>query len=189
MSKMFAIIALVSLVLLFGCTSNSVPQEKYDALSASCSKAKEDTSALLSSEVARTSAANSRLSSCAGEKQSLETLLTVREQENEALRAEEKVLSDARAKVDMIGQYNLTLQYYMEAFGPGKVPNMARLNKIDGQLAVVKDPALSAKIGSVRNCQSITDCDNAKAAVQPYVEKQEQRLASEAAAIVGTAAK
>ena len=185
MTKIFALIALVSLVLLFGCTGSSVPQENYDALAASCSKAKADASASLSAEVVKTSSANAKIVTCTSEKQSLESLLTVREQENAALRAEQTVLARARAKTDMIVQYNLTRQYYLEAFGPGKVPNTARLKRIDTQLAVVNDMVLSTLINSVKNCQGITDCDKAKAAVLSYIEKQDQKLALEAAAIVG----
>ena len=185
MRSIIALVAIVSLALLFGCAGNGVPQEKYDALSASCSKAKNDSAALLSAEIAKASSANGQLATCTDEKQSLETLLTVREQENDALRTEEAVLASARVKTDRIAEYNVTLQYYLDAFGPGKVPNTARLKKIDAQLAVVNDPMLSSLIGSVRSCQGITDCDNAKAIVQPYILKQQQALALEAAAIVG----
>ena len=107
------------------------------------------------------------------------------EQENAALKAKADVLDAARAKTDRLAQYNLTLQYYLDAFGPGKVPNTARLMRIDTQLAVVNDMVLSSLINSVKNCQGITDCDKAKAAVLSYIEKQDQKLALEAAAIVG----
>ena len=79
----------------------------------------------------------------------------------------------------------MTLQYYMDAFGPDKVPNTARLKRIDTQLAVVNDMVLATLINSVKNCQGITDCDKAKAAVPSYIAKPEQTLALEAAAIVG----
>ncbi|MCX6770565.1 MAG: hypothetical protein NTX79_00770 [Candidatus Micrarchaeota archaeon] len=182
MRVLIALIACV--VLLFGCIG-SVPQEKYDALSASCDKAKADTASSLAAEAGRASAANARLSACTEEKQSLSALLAEREQENAALRADEAVLEKAIVKTDRIAQYNLTLQYYLDAFGPGALPNTARIRKIDAQLAVMNDMTLSSLIGSVKDCQSITGCNNAKATVQPYIEKQEQALASEAAAIIG----
>ena len=184
MNANIVLIALVSLALLFGCAGSGVPQEKYDALSASCSKEKADAASSLSAEVAKAISANARFSTCAGEKQSLESLLAVREQENEALRAEAAVLAGARVKTDMIAQYDLALQYYLEAYGPGKVPNTARLRIIDGQLAVVNDQVLSSLINGVKNCQGITGCNNAKATVQPYIEKQQQKLAVEAAAVL-----
>jgi hypothetical protein len=186
MKMLFALIALVSLVLLFGCTGNSVPQEKYDALSASCEKAKATASASLASEEAKANAANSRFSACTLEKQSLESLLTVREQENEALRAEAAVLAKAREKTGLAKQYNVTIEYYLEAFGPGHVPNTVRLKKIDAQVASLNDGSLAALWQGVKNCQGISDCENAKAAFILYIDNRITALGLEAAAIVGT---
>ena len=176
---------LVSLVLLYGCTGSSVPQEKYDELAASCSKAKADDASSLATEVAKTSAANAKFSTCTAEKLSLESLLTVREQENEALRAEAAVLSRARAKTNLAAQYNATLEYYLEAFGSLKLPNTARLKKIDTQVASLNDSALLALWKSVKNCKGITDCDNAKANFILYIDGKITALDIEAAAIVG----
>ena len=185
MNANIVLIAIVSLALLFGCAGSGVTQEKYDSLSASCSKAKNDSAAALSAEVAKTSAANARLSTCTEEKQSLETLLTVREQENEALRAEAAVLAKARVKTDLAGQYNLTVAYYLEAYGPGKVPNTARLKKIDTQVNSLNDSALKSLWLNVKNCQGISDCDSAKAKFIPYIDGRMTALKLEAAAIVG----
>ncbi|MFA5930096.1 MAG: hypothetical protein WC861_04390 [Candidatus Micrarchaeia archaeon] len=181
-----ALIALVSLALLFGCTGSSVPQEKYDELAASCSKAKADDASLLASEIAKTSAANAKVSSCTAEKQSLESLLAVREQENGALRAEEAVLAKARAKMDLAVQYNATIGYYMEAFGPGRLPNTARLKKIDTQVDSLNDSALRPLWLGVKGCQGITGCDTAKAKFLAYIDGRMAALRLEAAAIVGT---
>ena len=185
MNATIVIIAVVSLALLYGCTGNGVTQEKYDALSASCSNAKADAASTLATEVSKTSAANARLSTCTEEKQSLETLLTVREQENGALRAEAAVLAMARAKIDLAGQYNLTTEYYLEAYGPGKLPNTVRLKKIDTQVNSLNDSALESLWLDVKNCQGITGCDNAKAKFIPYIDGRMTALNLEAAAIVG----
>lgn len=184
MRKLFALIALVAL--LYGCTGSGVTQEKYDALSASCAKAKADDASALATEVAKTAAANARLSTCTAEKQSLDALLSMREQENEALGAEAAVLARARARTDLAAQYNITEAYYLEAFGPGKLPNTARLKKIDTQVASLNDSALLALWKSVKNCQGISDCDNAKAKFIPYIAGRITTLRLEAAAIVGT---
>ena len=128
MKILFALIAAV--VLLFGCTA-SVPQEKYNALSATCEKAKSDSASALASEVAKTSAANGKLSACTDEKASLESLVTVREQENEGLRAQAAVLDAARAKTGLAAEYNATVAYYMDAYGPGKIINTANRKRID----------------------------------------------------------
>ena len=182
MQKLIALIALVAL--LFGCTG-SVPQEKYDALAASCDKASADAASSFASEVAKTSAANAKFSTCTDAKQSLESLLSVREQENEALRAEAAVLAKARVKTSLALQYNLTIEYYLESFGPGKVPNTARLRKIDTQAASLQDSTLLALWNGVKNCQGISGCDNAKADFIAHINTRMNALAMEAAAIVG----
>ncbi|MFA6328427.1 MAG: hypothetical protein WCY41_03205 [Candidatus Micrarchaeia archaeon] len=183
MRKIFALIALA--VLLFGCTGNGVPQEKYDALSASCEKAKADAASSLAGEMAKTGAANSRLSACTEEKQSLEELLTVREQENGELREEKAVLDSARAKMALAEQYNITMKYYLEAFGPGKVPNTLRLKKIDTQASSLNDSAIMGLWSNVKNCQGISGCDDAKEKFTAYIGGKITLLKLEAAAIVG----
>ncbi len=185
MNANIVLIAIVSLALLFGCIGSSVPQEKYDALAASCSKAGNDSAALLSAQIAKTGAASSQLSVCTEEKQSLESLLTVREQENAALGAEAAVLASARAKMGLAGQYNLTTAYYLEAYGPGKVPNTARIKKIDTQVNSLNDSALRSLWQGVKNCQGITSCEGAKADFIPYIDGKITALKLEAAAIVG----
>jgi len=185
MRSIIAIIALVSLVLLFGCTAKSVPQGQYDTLAASCSKAQADAASSLASEVAKTGAANEKLSTCTQEKQSLESLVAVREGENAQLRAENAVLDAARAKTSLAAQYNATIGYYLEAFGPGHVPNTVRLKNIDTQVASMNDSALQTLWLGVKNCQGISDCDNAKATFISYIDGRITALNLEAAAIVG----
>ncbi|MFA6213792.1 MAG: hypothetical protein WC717_00765 [Candidatus Micrarchaeia archaeon] len=182
---MLKLIALLSLVaLLFGCIGG-VSQEKYDGLAASCEKAKQDAKASLAAEEAKTLASNSRLSECASDKQELEQVLTEKEQENGELRADAAVLAAARAKMVMAAQYNLTMEYYMEAFGPGKVPNTVRLKKIDAQAASLQDGALLSLWQHVKACQGITGCEEAKADFVSYINGKMASLAAEAAAIVG----
>jgi hypothetical protein len=185
MSKMFTLIALVSLALLFGCTGNGVPQEKYDELAANCNKAKTDAASALAAEIAKTGSANAKISSCIDEKQSLESLLSMREQENGALRAETAVLEDARVKTGLAAQYNLTIGYYLESYGPGKLPNTVRLRKIESQVNMLNDSTLKALWAGVKNCQGITDCDDAKAKFIPYIDSRITALKLEAATIVG----
>jgi hypothetical protein len=184
MQNMRAIIALIAaFALLYGCTA-SVPQEKYDALAATCQKASDDAAIALNSEVAKSSSASSQLSACSAEKRSLESLLAVKERENDLLKADAAVLDAARVKTNLMAQYDLAMEYYLDAFGPGKVPNNARMNKIDAQVASLSDSGLAAAWLAVKNCQSVSECDNAKAAIIPYVEAQKEKLAIEAASIV-----
>lgn len=181
------LIAIAALALLFGCVGDSVPQEKYDALSASCDKAKSDAASALAEQKNSADLAGARLATCNSNSMSLEQLLAAKEQENEALAADAAVLAEAREKTDLIAQYELALEYYLDAFGPGKLPNTARMNKIDAQVALLNDSGLEAAWIGVKNCQGITGCDTAKAKMAPYISNQTQKLALEAAAIVGAA--
>ena len=179
------IIAFVALLaLLYGCTGG-VPQDKYDVLAASCESAKNASAASLAAEVSKSVAANARLSACTSDRQSLSSLLGIAEQENTRLKADSEVLARARAKTDMIVQYSLAEEYYLEAFGPGKIPNTARLKKIDAQVGLLNDASLQGIWASVKGCQASTACDTAKAAFASYIGNQTQRLALEAVAIVG----
>jgi len=175
----------VALALLFGCTGSNVTQEQYDTLSTSCAKAKSDSAAALARETAKANAATAQVSACTQEKQAVQSSLLATEQENAALQEKADVLDAAQAKTYKAAQYKLALEYYLDAFGPGKIPNTARLKKIDEQIAVVGDATLAGLISNVNNCQGIVGCSDAKAAVQPYIEAQQQKLMLEAAAIVG----
>jgi len=185
MRSNIALIAVVSLALLFGCAGSSVPQEKYDALAASCSKAKNESAASLSSQIAKTNDANSQLSSCTAQRQSLEAAQSVMERQNSELQAQADVLAAARVKTDMMGQYALAQQYYLDAYGPDKIINSARLRRIEAQVALLGDAGLSTAWYNVRDCQTITECGTAKAKFLPYISNRTNELAVEVAAIVG----
>jgi len=181
------LIAIAALALLFGCTGSSVPQEKYDALAASCEKAKTDAAGALAGEKNRADLAEARLATCNSNSMSLEQLLAAKEQENELLSADAAVLAKARVKTDMILQYELAEEYYLDAFGPGRLPNTAKMERMDAQVALLDDSGLAAAWNSVKDCQGITGCGTAKAKMAPYIGNQTQKLALDAAAIVGAA--
>jgi len=183
MNANIVIILLVSLALLFGCTGE-VPQEKYDALAASCEKAKNESFAALSAENARTSLANSKLSACTGEKQALAAALAITDEENARLKADAAILAQARTITSVISEYDLAAEYYLNAFGPNKIPNTARIKMIDSQVNSLNDSGLAAVWENVKNCQTGTDCANAKAKVVPYIDNQTAKLAVDAADIV-----
>ena len=186
MRKIIPAIAFVALLaLLFGCTGG-VPQDKYNALAVSCGAAKNASASALASEVSKTGEANAKLSACATDKQSLQSLLGITEQENTRLKEDSEVLASARAKAAMIGQYKLAEEYYLDAFGPGKIPNTARIKKADAQIAMLNDTTLLGIWANVKSCQTLTGCDNAKAAFSPYISNQTLRLALEAIAGLGT---
>jgi hypothetical protein len=187
MHSIIPIIAFVALLsLLYGCVSG-VPQDKYDALAASCESAKTASASALAAEVSKSGAANAKLSTCTSDRQSLQSLLDVKEQENVPLRVDAAVLAKARVKTDRIVQYNLAEEYYLDAFGAGKIPNTARIKKVDAQVSLLNDATLRVIWANVKNCQTSTGCESAKALFSPYIGNQTEKLALEAAAIVGAA--
>jgi len=183
MNANIVIISLVSLALLFGCIGG-VPQEKYDALFTSCEKAKNESSAVLAAESVRANRADVKLSTCTDEKQALDAALALAEMENVQLTVDAAILAQARKITSVISEYDLAGEYYLNAFGPNKIPNTARIEIIDIQVNSLNDFGLKALWENVKNCQSSTECANAKAKVIPYIGNQTARLAVDAAEIV-----
>ena len=100
------------------------------------------------------------------------------------LRTEAGALAQARQKAEEIAAYELALQYYNDAFGPGKVLNTYRLNRIDTQVRSLPDAQLLVLWNAVRNCGGLTDCDNAKAAFTSAIQGKKNALALQIVEIV-----
>ena len=182
MNANIVIISLVSLALLFGCIG--VPQEKYDALSVSCEKAKNESSALLATESGRANLADAKLSTCTGETQMLNAALELEKAENARLRADAAILAQARKITSVISGYELAAEYYLSAFGPDKIPNNARMEMIEAQVDALNDAGLKMAWENVKKCWTSTECTNAKAKVIPYINNQTAKLSVDAAKIV-----
>ncbi|MEM2138002.1 MAG: hypothetical protein QW568_02850 [Candidatus Anstonellaceae archaeon] len=159
--KQAIIILIAALLLLFGCTG--VPQEKYNTLKESCDREKAELSASAEKEQVKSSELQGRLSNCQAGSDADKLVIRTQESQIAALKADSSLLLDAKGEADKIGQLRLLRTYYEEAFGPGKIANSYKLNRIDAQTASLSDTELYNIWKSVRNCQSSTECDTAKA--------------------------
>ncbi len=180
----FALVA--ALVLLFGCIG--VPQEKYDALKASCDSDKAALSSSLEKEQSQNALLGKNLDKCNAERAADGQMISDRDSQIASLNADEAVLLAARAKADKIGQYQLALTYYNDAFGPGKIANTVRLNRIEAQVSSLSDPALYTIWKSVRNCQGITDCESARSKFTSAINSTISSLALQIVDVVKTPA-
>ena len=182
-NSLILIVALAASVLLAGC-AGSVPQKEYDYLKASCADEKQSLQTELDSANGKIASAAQRYEDCISAKQALEGKLEMKELENSMLRTEAGVLVTARQKAEEIAAYGLVLQYYDDAFGPGKVLNTYRLNRIDTQVRSLLDSQLLALWNGVRNCGGLTDCDSAKAKFTSEIQNKKGALALEIVEIV-----
>ncbi|MFA4982760.1 MAG: hypothetical protein WC588_00945 [Candidatus Micrarchaeia archaeon] len=177
-----AIALVAALCLLFGCTG--VTQEKYDSLLKSCEQEK---GALLESaalEKSKAAEAGAALSRCNSDKSALQTVVASKDSELLSLQEGADAIAAARLKTDKIGQYELALSYYLEAYGEGKIPNTPKLNRIDSQVRSLSDSAFLAAWLSVRNCDGITDCQAAKQDFTGMISSRIDELSKEVVEIV-----
>jgi len=182
-NSLILIVLFASSVLLAGC-AGSVPQKEYDQLKISCADEKQSLQSELDSANGKAASASQKYSECISAKQAAETRLGTKDVENAKLRGENGLLVQARQKAEEIAAYDLALQYYNDGFGPGKVLNTYRLNRIDTQVRSLSDAQLLVLWNAVRNCNGITDCDNAKAKFTSEIQGKKNALALEIAEIV-----
>ncbi len=176
------LMGIAALVLLFGCIG--VSQEKYDGPKAQCDSEKADLSAQLSSKDSRVIELTGKISECNSQKQTMDAVIRTKDMEIAVLKNDSKVLASARAKAGRIAQYKLLITYYNEAYGPGKIANSVRLNRIDAQAASLNDTPLYASWKALRNCDGILNCDSSNAAFTKAIDSRINSLAFEIADIV-----
>lgn len=178
------LLLLCCFALLFGCAMLGVPQKDYDSLKASCTDEKQSLQSDLSAEKDTSAQSAQRLLDCTNAKQALDTRIASKDSEISRLRKEEAILQEAMKKTDQIAAYQLALEYYNDAFGPGGVPNTYRMAQIGSQLQLLSDPKLPPLWNSVRNCGGLSDCEDAKAAFVSAIQAKEASLAVDVVGIV-----
>ncbi len=183
--KTLLVLASALLLLLSGCIG--VPQEKYDALKTQCDQEKQGLQTIVDAQRARADGAEEKLSDCSTGKDADRLALKASEERVASLEKDLKVLEAAKKKAETAQQYRLALEYYNDAFGPGKVPNNYRLTRIETQVASLSDAALSLAWKSVRNCESSSECDSAKKDFTSKINAKVNSLALEIADIIGGA--
>jgi uncharacterized protein YceK len=177
MRIIFALVA--ALLLLSGCAT--VSKDSYDRLKSECDADKLYITGQLNEQRAKASGAEAKLTSCTAARDAALAQLSEEKSRNAALQQQADTLSDARAMTGKIDQYALAKAYYDEAYGPGKVPNAARMSKIGAQVAATGDAGLGAAWLSVKNCDSLSGCENAKAAFNSYISARVANLSVEIA--------
>ena len=183
--KIAAFVVVLSLVGAFAVSFfTSVPKEKYDELANGCAQDKADAGKLLDAEKAASRFAAEELRSCEDGKKGTESLLDAKNAEIAELRKDSDALALAREKADLHEQQKLLLEYYMDAFGPGTVLNNPRLQKIEGQLALIGDAGLTGLWLEVRECQTLLGCQNAKEKFTGAINTRMSLYANETVEIV-----
>ncbi len=177
---LFAVAA--ALILLFGCTG--VSQEKYDALKSQCEQEKKTLSDSVATQKARAESADAKLGVCNNQRAADALVLESNQEENGRLKVDSLTLSQAREKTGKIAQYNQALAYYNDAFGPGKIPNSVKLNRLETQLNLLSDKELYAAWKLVKNCDSSTDCSRDKTNFTGTADAGISALAAEVVGIV-----
>lgn len=162
----------------------SVPKGQYDALKTSCDEERASSAALLDAEKARADYAAGQLRGCENEVNANQGLLAAKNEEIEALQVDAGVLAQARVKANAHGQMALLLSYYLDAFGPGRVPNTPRVQKIEAQLASIGDAGLTGMWVDVKTCSALISCANAKDRFTGAIGTRMSLLANETAEIV-----
>jgi len=182
MAKAILALIFVFALLMAGCAG--VPQEKYDALNSACTEGKAALQQNLDAQKARANSAEEKLSECTGARELQENMLRSKEAQIETLNANSDLLAEAKVKTDGIAQLDLLISYYNDAYGPGKIINNARLNRIETQVNLIGDDALPSKWQAVRDCYSIENCNSAKEAFSSYVNLKIAGLEKEAVKII-----
>jgi hypothetical protein len=178
-----ALAAVLALLLLFGC-AGGVPQGKYDELKASCDSDKAFAAQELASEKSKGSDCRTQLADCNNAKKAVENVLAAKNAECAPLVNAAGLLRDARIKTAAIEKYRNATSLYDDTYGPGKIANTAKLNRIESHVLSLNDPPLYARWRAVRTCGSISECDNAKSQFLSSINQTISGIALEVADIV-----
>ena len=181
----YILLLIAALALLFGCPGNTgVAQEKYDALAAQCAQQNTTMQGEIAAAKSALAGTQGTLSDCVAGKQALDQLIGEKDNEIALLRIDSDALARARQKTAIIGAYGNLTSYYNDAYGPGKIPNTAKLNRIGAQAALLDDSALLSLWGNLRDCQTSSACDAAKTAFVAKINANVALLDAQVAAMV-----
>ena len=180
---------LAVLVLMFGYLfgslfgSGGASQEKYDALTSLCEKEKAGLGAECEDARAASSALEAKAAECEEKRSVAESLVASQQRQMGALQSDSDALSEIVAMGNRTGPYALALEYYNDAFGEGKVPNTAKINRIEAQTRTL-GPDEYALWRGVINCEGLSDCESAKKKFVSSLEGKIAALEHELAAFV-----
>ena len=175
-------VALAALLLLSGCAS--VPQYRYDELKSACDAEIAACNADIAKEQAKSGTFEQKASDCVVAKQGLEALLARKDAECANYRKDSGILVAAREKTAEMARYNLTISYYNEIYGAGKIPNTQKLRTMENHLLLLNDQPLYAQWVAVMKCQGVSDCADSKAKFLGMINSSTTGLALEIADMV-----
>ncbi len=180
-TSVFALLACV--ILLSGCLA-TVPQTKYDDLSATCTQQKTDAAAALDVMTSKANAYKTQADQCSSEQNATETIINSQAAQIASLKADSDVLAAARQKSAIIANYKLVLTEFNDAYGPGKAPTTPKLKAIESLIISLKDSQLYGSWLDFSRCSIITECDAAKARLSENVNSSVNSLTYQIADIV-----
>jgi hypothetical protein len=186
--KTIAALAGAILVLALGAyalaTIGNVPYDAYSSLAGEC---KANQSAILAQAAeASDKAANLErvVTDCQRSLYSSQALYAQEKTYCDVLRSEHSVYANAVEAANLTVRYDVLKTYYLDAFGPGKIPSSTKISKINNQIALIGDSALPGLWNAILNCGSPTDCDLAKAAFLSHIDGKIQSISVQVKNIV-----
>lgn len=181
--RIAAIIPIV-LMLTLGFLSGCVSQDKYDLLAKNCEQEHATLADNIELEKAACAESKDAVIMCNSEKNALQTLLNRKNTELTSMRADAAKIAQAREKTGQIAKYRLLLKYFDDAYGPGQIPNTAKVQKIDEQADLLSNPQVTAALQSAKNCSSLSECETSRQNLTAIVDKRIDELSREAADII-----
>jgi len=170
-------------ILLFGCAA-TVPQTKYDDLSATCAQQKTDAAAALDAMTSKADVYMAQAGQCGSEQNATEKIISDQAVQISSLKNDSDVLADARQKSDLIAKYKQVQALFNDAYGPGKAPTTPKLKAIESLIISLKDSQLYGSWLDFSRCSIITECDNAKLRISEDVNSSVNTLTYQIADIV-----
>ncbi|VVC01899.1 Uncharacterised protein [uncultured archaeon] len=185
------IAAFALLFALFGCPQQQaagVPQEQYDALAAQCTKDKAQLQSQLDGAKQALEREQAKVDECVAQKQALDSTIEAKDGEIALLRIDSGILADAREVTSVITEYNKTLEYYYDGYGPGKILNSAKISRIQSQVTLLNSTNLTKAWNALNGCTTVpctpSFFQDAKAAFVAEMNYSIVRLNADTVAIV-----
>lgn len=188
MDERLKLIAIVAVLAIMGAAALSfftmVPKGAYDALQKGCEQDAASAAVTLEAEKQKSRYSAEQARDCESEKQGAQQLVEAKNAEIETLQKGADVLARARARADLHEQQRLLLEYYMDAFGPDRVINNEKVQKIEAQLGAIGDAGLTGLWVNVKGCQTLLGCQDAKGRFTGAIAARMSLYANETVGIV-----
>ncbi|MEM4634048.1 MAG: hypothetical protein QW275_02745, partial [Candidatus Anstonellaceae archaeon] len=169
---------------LFGCIGNDDLKKKYEALQEEYNAQKEVCEQDLKIEKMKNFECRSQIMDCNNAKKAVEDVLASKNQECLQLANDASVLNKAREKIIIIEKYRNLTELYYDTYGPGKIINSAKLNRMENYIRMLNDTELQLKWNDLRKCGSISECESAKSQLIKAINQSIEAKALEVVEII-----